>query len=110
MVVAANGSFDASLASYFQLEAGSQMLSCGFLSDDTAARKPFTVLNISVKDVAHAQWELQKLLYSVSQGRYPFYKSFSAATGVSGLRLYRLPDHRLTALYWWACIYLCLFL
>lgn len=74
------------------------MLSCGFLSNDTAARKPFTVLNISVKDVAHAQWELQKLLYSVSQGRYPFYKSFSAATGVSGLRLYRLPDHRLTAL------------
>lgn len=98
MVVAANGSFDASLASYFQLEAGSQMLSCGFLSNDSAARKPLTVLNISVKDVAHAQWELQKLLYSVSQGRYPFYKSFSAATGVSGLRLYRLPDHRLTAL------------
>ena len=77
MVVAANGSFDASLASYFQLEAGSQMLSCGFLSNDSAARKPLTVLNISVKDVAHAQWELQKLLYSVSQGRYPFYKSFS---------------------------------
>ncbi len=90
--------FDESLADYFRLEAEAQLLSCSFFSSDSLDRRPCVLLNMSLKDAARAQWELHKLLYTVSQGRYPFYKSFSAATGVSGLRLYRLPDHRLTAL------------
>ena len=98
LIVTENETFDASLAGYFRSEAEAQMLSCGFLSGDSVDRKPYTVLDVSVKDAAHAQGELHKLLYSFSRGRYPFYKSFSATTGVFGLRLYRLPNHRLTAL------------
>lgn len=97
-VVVTNGkSFDEALGDYLRVEADSQILSGFFLSGDSLNRRPCAVMNIPMKDVARAQWELHKLLYSISQGRYPFYKSFSAVTGVSGLRLYRLPDHHLTA-------------
>ncbi len=89
--------FDEALAEYFQSEAGSRMLSCSFLSGDSTDRRVSTVLSLTMPDVVHAQGELHQLLYTFSQGRYAFYKSFSAATGVPGLRLYRLPAHRLTA-------------
>lgn len=91
-----SATFDEALAKYFQLEAGSKVLSCFFLSGDSLDKQVRTILSIPMKDVAHAQWELHKLLHAASLGRYPFYKSFTAATGVSGLRLFHLPDHRLT--------------
>lgn len=96
--VAANEAFDKKLATYLRLEAGQQMQSSYFLSNDSLDRQVYMVLSFSMKDTARAQWELHRLLYELSQGRYPFYKSFAAATGVSRLRLYRLPNHRLTSL------------
>ena len=89
--------FDEALAGYFRSEAGSQLLSCSFLSGDSLDGRVCTLLSLSVEDAARAQGELHRLLYTFSQGRYLFYKSFAAATGVPGLRLYRLPHHRLTA-------------
>lgn len=98
-VYAATGrvAFDEALAKYFRQEAGSRLLSCSFLSGDSLDRQAGTVLSLPMRDAARAQGELHRLLYAVSRGRYPFYKSFALATGVPGLRLYRLPRHCLTA-------------
>ena len=95
-VTAESVAFDEALAKYFQLEAGNQVLSCFFHSSDSLDRQCRTILSIPMKNAARAQWELHKLLYAAFQGRYPFYKSFTVATGVAGLRLFRLPEHRLT--------------
>lgn len=83
--------FDCLLAAYLSEHASGKALSCLFLSGDSLERKEQEVLNISLGEVSSAQWDLHKLLYDISQGEYPFYKSISAETGVKGMRLYRLP-------------------
>lgn len=90
-------SFDRSLAAYLSEHACGKALSCLFLSGDSLERKGQEVLSVSLKEPSIAQRDLHQLLYDISQGQYPFYKSFSAGTGVRGMRLYRLPSGTLAS-------------
>lgn len=89
--------FDHLLVAYLLEHAQGQVVSCSFSPSDSSFAKPRLVVGIALKDVGAAQRDLHTLLYDISQGQYPFYKNFSAVTGIGGMRLYRLPSGCLIA-------------
>lgn len=92
LLVAEGGHLDCLLVPYLSAHAAGKFVSCMFLSGDSLSDTPKRVLGIALKDADWAQRDMHTLLYDISQGHYPFYKSFSAVTGISGMRLYRLPS------------------
>lgn len=78
-------------ADYLSSYVEGSALSCLFLSDKSVGQV-CSVVALSVKDVSSAQEGLHRMLYTVSQGRYPFYKSLYVPGMPVRLRVFRLPS------------------